>query len=65
MERTAEAPASTKLTHAAVKYEHPAMGTEHCSGCEHYIQATPPRCQHVKNPIRAEDWCIKYETKTL
>jgi len=60
-----EWPPREKWSHAEVGYEHPAKRTdEHCSLCEHYIPSMEPRCQHVAKPIRAEDWCKKYEVKS-
>jgi hypothetical protein len=55
--------ASEKYSHAEVDYEHPSEGVDHCSGCEHYIHAMVPRCQHVKSPIRPKDWCERFEAK--
>jgi hypothetical protein len=53
-----------KLSHAAVGYEHPSQHRpQRCGGCRHYIRATPPRCEHVKSPIRMIDWCRKFEAK--
>ena len=59
-----EWPPREKLSHQSVSYEHPAKRTdEHCSLCEHYISSMEPRCQHVKSPILAGDWCERYELK--
>jgi hypothetical protein len=57
-----ELPASEKLSHAAVKYEHPsAHGGKSCASCVHFIAASPPRCESVQTPIRPEDFCKRYE----
>ena len=51
-----------KLGHVAVGYEHPSRHpNQRCGACEHFIRANPPRCEHVKPPIRGEDWCRKFE----
>jgi hypothetical protein len=55
--------ASEKYSHAEVSYEHPSESTKHCVGCEHYIHAQVPRCEHVKSPIRPKDWCERWEAK--
>lgn len=59
----AEQPARDKFSHAQVAYEHPAKGEDHCGECKHYIKAGPMRCEIVRNPIRAEDWCRKFKEK--
>lgn len=55
-----ERDAKDKYSHAQVAYEHPAKGEDHCGECRHYIKASPMRCEIVRNPIRAEDWCRKF-----
>ena len=53
-----------KMAHASVGYEHPSKHEdEHCSLCEYYIPAQVPRCRHVANPVRAGDYCQRYEEK--
>jgi hypothetical protein len=51
-----------KLSHAAVNYvvvsPHPGR---HCSICEHFIKAEPPRCESVQLPIAAKAWCQRFE----
>ena len=51
-----------KLPHSQVSYESPSQHEgQHCSKCEHYIAAEPPRCQAVASPIRPGDYCKRYE----
>jgi hypothetical protein len=53
---------SAKLSQAAVKYEHPSRHQgQSCQACVHFIAANPPRCEAVKGPIRATDWCKRFE----
>ena len=56
-----------KLTHVEVAYEHPAKGMHHCSQCEHYVPDDPPdsepHCRIVRDPIRAGDWCKRWEKR--
>lgn len=57
-----ERDAADKFTHDDVRYQHPSTHHgEHCSNCVHFIRAVPPRCQGVRSPIRAEDWCKRYK----
>jgi hypothetical protein len=60
-----EKPASEKLSHLAVHYQHPSQhpGKE-CDDCAHYIRATPPRCEGVQSPIRPEDYCDNFKRKS-
>lgn len=58
----AEREPADKLSHRQVAYEHPARGKDHCSICRHYIE-DGPRCESVRSPIRAEDWCIRFRNK--
>ena len=59
-----EWPASEKVTHAAVNFQHPSRHEdEHCSLCVAYIPAMVPRCKHVKTPIQGTDWCKKFDAK--
>lgn len=59
-----ELPAGEKLSHAAVKYEHPSEHRpQNCASCVHFIAANPPRCEGVQSPIRAEDWCKRFEKR--
>jgi hypothetical protein len=50
-----------KLSHASVNYvgvsPHPGR---HCSVCEHYIKADPPRCESVQGPIAPKGWCQRF-----
>jgi hypothetical protein len=63
-ERFAEAPQIKKLSHSEVFYQHPSQqDDEKCADCKHFIDAKPARCEHVKSPIRPEDWCRKFERK--
>jgi hypothetical protein len=53
-----------KSTHEEAKYEHPSRHRDqHCSICEHFIKTMPPRCEVVKSPIRAVDWCKWWERR--
>ena len=53
-----------KLEHAEVGYQSPSKHEgEHCSLCEHFIPSMIPRCMSVKNPIRAGDYCGRFERK--
>ena len=54
--------AHMKLTHAAVAFEHPAQGKNHCSECAHFLPSVS-RCQIVKSPIEPSDWCNRFEYK--
>jgi hypothetical protein len=59
-----ELPNSEKRSHDSVGYEHPSRhGSARCGGCQHFIPGSPPRCQAVASPIRAEDWCKRFEAK--
>jgi hypothetical protein len=59
-----EIPERRKLSHEAVAYEHPSQHrNQACGRCEHFIRVTPPRCEHVKSPIRSGDWCRKFKAK--
>jgi len=59
-----EVPEHRKLSHSAVGYESPSQHRgKNCGRCEHYIATTPPRCEHVKGPIRFMDYCRKFEAK--
>jgi hypothetical protein len=49
-----------KFTHEQVGYEHPAKGEYSCNGCKHFIRVMPPRCEIVRSPIRAKDWCRRW-----
>jgi hypothetical protein len=60
----AEKPEAEKFTHAEVKYESPSRHEgKFCILCEHFIPARPPRCEGVKSPIRAGDYCKRFEAK--
>lgn len=59
----AERSDEAKFSHGQVAYEHPAHGEDHCGECEHYIKAEPMRCEIVKSPIEAEDWCRRFHEK--
>ncbi len=53
-----------KLTHGAVAFESPSHHEdEHCSLCLMFINSLMPRCQLVKSPIKATDYCKRYEEK--
>jgi hypothetical protein len=57
-----ERPEAEKISHADVRYEHPSQHSgEFCRICEHFIKAHPPRCEAVQDPIRALDWCKRFE----
>jgi len=56
----AERKPKEKFSHAQVAYEHPARGEDHCGECTHYLK-DPERCEIVRSPIRAEDWCRKFK----
>lgn len=65
-----EKPEYLKLTHGEVKYEHPAKKAEQrCRLCRHFIpergeeDKSKPRCEIVRQPIRAGDWCERFERK--
>jgi hypothetical protein len=61
-----EKPDSEKLPHSKVGYEHPSQHRQACRSCEHFIHASPrPRCEGVKDPIRWEDWCERFEPEAL
>jgi phage-related protein (TIGR01555 family) len=56
-----------KLSHKEVKYEEPAKGKDHCSGCIHYYASTPdPKedenqsCQIVQSPVMPDGWCSEF-----
>ena len=55
-----EKPPREKFSHAQVAYEHPSKGEDHCGECKHYLK-DPMRCEIVRSPIRAEDWCRKFK----
>jgi hypothetical protein len=68
----AEKPNYLKLTHKEVLYEHPSRHRpEHCRICQHFIPdgheddntKFAPRCEGVLSPIRAGDWCKRFEKK--
>ena len=60
----AELPERKKLTHIAVGYQKPSQHYEaRCGNCRPFIVATPPRCEHVKSPIRMMDYCRKWQKK--
>jgi hypothetical protein len=61
--QTATQQTKHKLSHSQVDYEHPAKGAERCAGCKHYLPGKPPHCEDVKDPIRPEDWCRRFEQK--
>lgn len=51
-----------KLSHTAVKYEHPSRhGAQMCANCIHYIAGKKPACTGVKSPIGPHDWCRRYK----
>jgi len=51
-----------KFTHGEVDYEHPSKHFgQSCNGCEHFIRVMPPRCEGVKSPIAAKDWCRRFD----
>jgi Fe-S-cluster containining protein len=65
-----EKPNFLKFTHAEVSYEHPSKHRpEQCRVCKHFIadghernnDKFSPRCEGVRSPIRAEDWCKRFE----
>ncbi len=61
-----ELPPAQKAPHAVVAYEHPSAHEGHrCGNCANFIRAAgeKPRCRTVQNPIRAEDWCLRYKEK--
>jgi hypothetical protein len=59
-----ELPNREKRSHASVDFEHPSRHHgEPCAGCQHFIPGNPPRCEGVRSPIRAEDWCKRFEAK--
>jgi hypothetical protein len=53
-----------KLNHKAVGYEHPSdHSDDRCGRCAHFVGSIPPRCEAVKSPILAEDWCKRFSPK--
>ena len=51
-----------KTPHKDVDFQSPSENPQkHCSLCEHYIAAHVPRCMTVKSPIKAGDWCKRFE----
>ena len=61
-----EKPEYAKLLHSEVAYEHPSKHPgEQCRKCRHFIpdghekdnDKFEPRCEGVRSPIRAGDWC--------
>lgn len=58
----AERADADKFSHSDVGYEHPSQHTgEFCRVCVHFIAGSPPRCEAVKDPIRAADWCRRFK----
>jgi len=51
-----------KFTHAAVKYvEKSKFPQMKCSGCVHFINVQPARCEGVKSPIAPGGWCKRFK----
>ena len=53
---------ANKFSHAAVSFEHPAKGEHHCAECVHW-QGPVGQCEIVRPPVRASDWCKKFEER--
>lgn len=51
-----------KFDHKSVSFEHPAKGEDHCAECVHW-QGSVGQCAIVRPPVRAEDWCEKFQEK--
>jgi hypothetical protein len=59
--RNPERTEAKKLSHAAVKFESPSRhSSQTCASCVHFIAASPNRCEAVKSPIKAGDWCKRF-----
>ncbi|MGH9452338.1 MAG: hypothetical protein ACRD2O_00030 [Terriglobia bacterium] len=61
-----EIPAAQKVSHAHVDYEHPSKHpSKRCEVCRNFISVAggKPRCRTVVNPIRPEDWCVRFAPK--
>jgi len=58
-----ERDAKDKLSHKQVAYEHPAKGENHCGECAHFIGGITDRCEIVRSPISAKDWCREYKER--
>jgi hypothetical protein len=65
-----EKPNFLKLAHNEVAYEHPSKHRpQQCRVCKHFIadghkndnNKFSPRCEGVRDPIHAEDWCKRFE----
>ena len=53
-----------KLTHAAVRYEHPGkMAQQSCDRCAHFVPGPKPGCLLVVDPIHSNGWCVKWESQ--
>lgn len=50
-----------KLSKVSVRFEHPAKGPDHCSGCKHFLGRGV--CEIVAGLIAPEDWCDKFRRK--
>lgn len=46
------------LPKAAVGYEEPARGTDHCGECAHFVG--PDGCELVQGSIAADGWCRRF-----
>jgi hypothetical protein len=53
-----------KFTKSEVHYESPAKGMDHCSQCVHF-QSSEKHCDIVKGLIQPEDWCKKFQEKSM
>jgi len=61
--RSPNSPAmAEKYAHTEVQFEHPAKGKNHCSQCVHW---TGSGCRIVKPPVKAGDWCNKFESRRI
>ena len=61
-----ELPEAQKVTHMHVHYEAPSKDpSEHCGNCKNFIKEPGelPRCRSVKSPIRAIDYCVRWDAK--
>lgn len=59
-----EREAKDKITHEDCGFQNPSREEdEHCSLCGYYIPAHVPRCQIVKSPIQANDYCNRFKEK--
>jgi hypothetical protein len=54
-----ELPEAKKARHEEVDYGD-GMRASHCAICEFFIPTKPPRCEIVKSPIEAGDWCNRF-----